>query len=424
MTYVLYNVATDLAAPLGLVYLALSGKHRPLLSRVWPRVPTLADRPIWVQACSVGEVGVARPFIRALAERFPGVPVLLTVSTLTGYRLAQGRAGDACVAWCPFDHRLSVRRFLRRASPRALVLIETEVWPNLLREARRAGVPTVIVNGRISDKHFARYIRLRPLIAPAFRLITAAGMQNDVYADRIARLGVAGSAIHVTGNTKFDGVVLEPEPGLRERVRAEHGFAPDAPVLVFGSTRPGDEALAAQCRRILRDEIPGLRLVVAPRHMKRVEEVLAAFEGPVVRRSAVKAGQEKARDGVLVIDTLGELIDFYAVATVAVVGGSFYAGVNGHNPLEPAALGVPTVFGPFMRNFAEPAQVLLESGGAVQVSRPDDLVGALRELLTDPRARENVGRRGREVVLARRGATGRNVELLASVLEGRHTHHG
>jgi len=416
MTYVCYDVAVSCAAPLGALWLMAHRRHRPLLARFAPPLPPFERRPLWVQACSVGEVGTARPLIRAFHERHPDVPVLLTASTVTGHALAQSLGGGVDVAWFPFDHKTVVRRFLRRARPRALALIETEIWPNVLRETRRYGVPVVLLNGRLSDKHHPRYVRWRRFLRPVFEQISAAGMQNQEYADRLAALGVARPAIHVTGNTKFDGVRTALEPGACAAIRDENGFGPEDPVLVFGSTRPGDEALAAQCWQALRDEVPGLRLVVAPRHLERLDEALAPFDEPVLRRSEVRQGQRPAGQRVFVLDTVGELVGFYAVATVAVVGGSFYAGVNGHNPLEPAALGVPTVFGPYMRNFIDPARVLTEQDGARQVDGPEDLLPALRHLLADVDARSPLAARGRAAVMANRGAVDRCLDLLDAVL--------
>jgi len=416
MTYVLYDIATSCLAPFGALWLTAHGRHRPLLARFAPPTPQSTERPIWVQACSVGEVGAANHLIKTFTERHPDIPVLLTASTVAGHALAQKTVNNVQISWFPFDHKVVVRRFLRRANPRALVLIETELWPNVLRETRRHGIPVVLLNGRVSDKHYARYARFHPLLRPVFRQLSAAGMQNQEYADRLAGLGAVRDGICVTGNTKFDAVLTEVVPATRAAIRQENGFDPDGPVLVFGSTRPGDEALAAQCWHALREEFPRLRLVLAPRHLNRVDEALAPFNEPVLRRSEVRQGGRPAGEHVFVLDTVGELVGFYAIGTVAVVGGSFYPGVNGHNPLEPAALGIPTVFGPYMRNFIDPARVLVERGGARQVSRPEELLPTLRDLLAHAEARAALAARGREGVLANQGATKRSLDLLDAVL--------
>lgn len=417
MKYLLYDVATTVAAPALAAWLAVRRKHRPLLGRLVPSAPDLSGKGyIWVQACSVGEVGTALPMVAALRARLPDRPILLTTSTVTGHALAEKRLRDAALAWFPFDHRWSVNRFLEQAAPAILVLVETELWPNVIRLAAQRGVPVVIVNGRISDKHIDRYRRFKWFLRPVFASLSAVGMQNSEYAERAAELGVPESSIYVTGNTKFDGVVTELDASEQRALREEMGLAPDEPVLVFGSTRPGDEELAARCWAVLRDEFPRLRLVLAPRHLDRLREALAPFDGPILHRSQVKEGRRSAGERVLVVDTLGELVRFYGLATVAVIGGSFYRGVNGHNPLESAALGVPTVFGPFMRNFTDPARVLVEARGACQVDGPDALLDELRGLLSAPENATEMAQRGREAIAANQGAIARNVDLIADAL--------
>lgn len=417
MIFRLYNTALSLLAPCGAVWLRCHPRYHPLLARFNPPVPALNDRPVWVHACSVGEVNTARPILKVLQSRLPNIPMLLTVSTATGYALAEKVCAEFAVAWSPFDTRAAVRRFLEKARPRALVIIETELWPNLIRETRRCGAPVILVNGRISDKHYPRYLRWRRFFAETLCQVTAFGVQNDAYAQRFTAIGAAPGTVHVTGNTKFDGVTTEIDAKERARLRAENGFAPGQPVLIFGSTRPGDEALAAECWRALSADLPGLRLIVAPRHLERLSEALAAFSEPILRRSEVKEGRSPAGERVFLLDTVGELVSFYAIASVAVVGGSFYPGVNGHNPLEPAALGVPTVFGPYMSNFTDPARALLAARGAIQVSRPEDLCAALRSLLGDPAEQRQLGTRARKAVLDNQGAIDRNVDLVLAQLD-------
>lgn len=416
MIYSVYNNVVPIIALGGRVWLQLHPAHRELLARFHPNPPRCAAPPFWVHACSVGEVNTARPIIRALQERFPDTPVLLSTATASGQALAQKDAAGAVPTWFPFDTRAAVRRFLQAATPRALILIETEIWPNVVRETRRFGAPVIVVNGRLSDKHIARYRRWRSLFAPVFAQLSAIGAQNDDYARRFIEIGADPAVVRVTGSTKFDGVATAIEPRVRARLKAENGFPPEYPMLLFGSTRPGDEVLAAQCWRSLRAEFPTLRLVVAPRHLDRLDEALAAFDEPVLRRSEVKAGRTPAGERVFFLDTVGELVSFYAIASVAVVGGSFFPGVNGHNPLEPAALGVPTVFGPYMSNFTDPARALTGARAAIQTSHPDALCDALRALLRDPGQQRQLGTLGRKAVLDNQGAVRRNVDMIADVL--------
>jgi len=416
MHYLFYNILISIAAPLARVYLYFRKRYRPLLARFRPPVPDTARRAIWVHACSVGEVATAGPFLEALHKQFPEQKLLLTSSTITGYEQAQKRADRVKVTWCPFDTRRAVKHFLRAARPAALVLIETELWPNLLRECARADVPVVLVNGRLSDKHFPRYRRMGALMRQALQHLSSAGVQNERYAELLRRLGAPANRIHVTGNAKFDAVRTDVPPKDRARTRQSAGIPADAPVLVFGSTRPGDETLAAQCWQTLKEKYPALHLVIAPRHVRRAAAVCDCFEEAVQLRSQNDSASQSGAPRVLIVDTLGELVTFYAIASVAVVGGSFYPGVEGHNPLEPAALGVPTVFGPHMSNFEEPARVLRQARGAVQVDAPEALHTALQTLLNDPAEQRHTGTRARRAVLQHQGAVQANIALVAELL--------
>lgn len=415
MTYFAYNSVLMAAAPLARAWLWSRSEHRGLLARFHPPARAFAVPPLWIHACSVGEVNAAAPLAAALRARFPEIPVLVTASTAAGHAQAEARFG-ADAAWCPFDTRGAVRRFLKAVRPRALVLIETEIWPNLLRESRRAGIPVILANGRLSTRHFNRYLRFERWFRPVFAQISHAAMQDARGAERLAALGVAPSRIAVTGNTKFDGAPAHASADSRARLRRQNGFPPHQPILLFGSTRPGDEALASACWATLREELPELRLIVAPRHLNRIDEALAPFDEAVIRRSEIKSGRAPQGERVFVLDTLGELQGFYSIATVAVIGGSFYPGPGGHNPLEPAALGIPTVFGPHMENFADVARALLQARGAVQASCPEELYPALSRLLADTNARRTLGTRARQAVLDNQGATRRTVDIIAASL--------
>lgn len=414
MAQLLYNIGMTAALPFGAAWLAT--RRRPLLGRIAPAIPPLAARPIWVHACSVGEVAAARALLDALIRRWPDTPVLLTTSTLTGRALADQLKNGAAVTWFPVDQRQVVQRFFRRARPRVLVLLETEIWPNVVWVAARRGVPVVVASARISDKHYARYLRHRRFFRKVFEQITAVGAQNPEYARRFQELGAQSERVGVTGNVKFDGVTTSIPEETRERLRRECELPPEAPVIVFGSTRPGDEALAARVWKTIARGYPDARLVVAPRHLERVEEAIQALGAPLSRLSERRREHPRPAARIILVDTLGELTAFYSLATVAVVGGSFFPGVNGHNPLEPAALGVPTVFGPYMSNFMDPTRVLVEAFAAVQVTAPGELPDALKRLLADRDLRARLGRRARETILANQGAVDRTVELIAGTM--------
>lgn len=417
MMHAFYNLLWALAWPAGRVYLGRSRKHAALRARLAPEVPASMYQPVWIHACSVGEVNAARTLAVALKREHAEVPLLFTVSTATGFAQAERvLAPLGGLTWCPFDAPWAVRAFLRALKPRMLILIETEIWPNMLRACENEDVPVALINGRISEKHLGRYQRAGGVFRVAFQRITLAAMQDETYAARIRSLGARSDHICVTGNLKYDAVVTNVDAHVRARLRKQHGIPGDSPVLIFGSTRPGDEAIAAVCWSHLRENVPGLHLIFAPRHLERVEEAVAAFAEPVLRRSRLTKGAFPQGERVHCIDTHGELTQFYSIASVAVVGGSFSPDVQGHNPLEPAALGIPAIFGPCMANFAEAAQVLLEVEGAKQVQAPGELPGLLHRLLSDAAERRHIGTRGRKAVLDHQGATERNLRLLRELL--------
>lgn len=416
MRLFIYNLVLALAAaPFGW-WLRRHPKYHPLAARFHAPATVYAVRPLWIQACSLGEVNTVRPLVKALRTRYPDRPVVVTSSTLSGHARAVELYGRECVTWFPFDTRRAVKRFVDALNPEALVLVETELWPNVIAYCRQRAIPVLIVNGRLSEKHLRRYTRLRFLFGPVVSDIARAGMQSAAHAARIEGLGALSSAVRVTGNMKFDAVQDQVPARERQRARFENGFKLHAPVLCFSSTRIGDEALASACWATLREEYPELRLVVAPRHPERADEVAALFSEPVLRRSAVRAGAKPRGERVFLLDTLGEMGAFLALASVVVVGGSFYPGVNGHNPLEPAALGIPTLFGPYMGNFAEAAEILVARGGAQQVPCPEDLYLALSRLLGDSGEQRQMGTRARKAVLDNQGAVRNNVALIEEVL--------
>lgn len=373
-----------------------------------------------MHACSVGEVNAAHPLLDAFSKHLRGHDLFLSTSTRSGFAHAQGTLPGFSTAWCPFDHPATVSRFFDAVQPRALVLIETELWPNLTRQAAQRGIPVMLANGRLSEKHISRYRRISSLVTPMVQRLHCAAMQSEMDAQRIQSLGMARDRIAVTGSVKFDGAVFEIDPARIAAIRRV--IQPDLsrPVVVFGSTRPGDEARAEATRARLRDQHPGLQWILALRHPERIAEAERAFSGggPVYRRSACTATLPWKGDGVLLIDTIGELAAIYALATVVVIGGSFDPRVQGHNPIEPAALGKPVVFGPHMRNFAEAASVLCTARGAVQVSHEEGLSESLSNLLMNPAECKAMGERSRAVIREHQGAALRTAALLASMLSG------
>lgn len=375
-----------------------------------------APRGLWLHAVSVGEVQACAPLISALRARHPGLPLTVTTFTPTGAVRAQALfAGIAQVRYLPYDLPGAVRRFLTRVQPRLAVIFETELWPNLYRECARRHVPLVLANARLSVRSVRRYRRLGALVRETVASAAVVAAQAHEDAERFRALGAPAARLHVTGNVKFD---FELPADIAERgARLRERYAQDRPVWIAGSTHGGgeEEALLAAHRRV-RTLHPRALLMLAPRHPPRfaqLHQTLSAAQVSFVCRSA---GTPAGECEVLLLDTLGELIDFYAAADVAFVGGSLVP-VGGHNLLEPAALGLPILTGPYNANSAQIARLLMASGAAEVVHDADALAARLGTLLGDAGERARMGAAGKAVVAANRGAVRRLLALIEPLLD-------
>ncbi len=349
----------------------------------------LAPHGVWLHAVSVGEVQACAPLVSALSRHHPGLPLTVTTFTPTGSARARALFGNlATVRYLPYDLPGAVRRFFRRVQPRLAVIFETELWPNLYRECARRRVPLVLASARISARSVSRYQRLGALFRDTLAHTALVAAQGSADAERFRALGADPAATHVTGNIKFD---FELPAGIAARgaqLRAD--YARDRPLWVAGSTHGGIEeqaVLAAQQR--VREAHPGTLLVLAPRHPPRFDEVAQSLRASGIgflRRSQAATAASEPGCAVLLLDSLGELLDFYAAADVAFVGGSLVP-IGGHNLLEPAALGVPILTGPDNSNSDEIARLLIARGAAEVVHDGAELGARVSALLAEPAAR-------------------------------------
>jgi len=428
----LYLAAVYLAAPVISLMLAVRGlRDRSYWRNFGERFglgPPLARSPIWVHAVSVGEVQAAATLVAALRDHYPETPVLVTTFTPTG--AARARAlfpGTAEVRFLPFDLPGSMRRFLDRVHPRLAVIMETELWPNLYRQCRLRRIPLVIASARLSHRSTDRYRRLGALFKETVAGGVVVAAQGETDAERFRTLGAAPERTHVTGNLKFD-FTLPPDIGEHGRALREQ-YAPSRAVWVAGSTHGGvEEEAVLDAHRRVDAANPGALLVLAPRHPNRFGEVAGWLERQGIaytRRSQSSeadvvfkaSASDAARQGcnVLLLDTLGELLYFYAAADVAFVGGSL-APIGGHNLLEPAALGLPVLTGPNNSNSEDVARLLLECGAAEIVRNGAELGSRVTELLADQELRVEMGNRGRAAVDRNRGALEKLLTLIDSLL--------
>jgi 3-deoxy-D-manno-octulosonic-acid transferase len=370
--------------------------------------PAAAPGALWIHAVSVGEVGVAATLARALP---PEIPLLVTTITPTGQERARAAfAGRAEVAYLPFDLGFAVRRFFQRHRPRALVLVEGDYWPLVLREARRRGLPIAVVNGRVGDRSFGRMRRMRRMLGPLFAGVGRFGVQSAQDRGRLLELGIEPGRVAVTGNLKYESPEPARKPELEEALRE---LAGGRPLLLAGSTMPGEEAMVLDAFHRAGGGERAL-LVLAPRHPERWNEVDALLRGEnAVRRTALPV--PGARPAVVLLDSLGELAGLYRLAAAAFIGGTLVP-TGGHNPLEAARFGVPLAVGPAMFNFREMAEAFDRAGAWARVKDSGELGAAWREWLERPETGKEIGGRALRLVEENRGALGKTMVMLKEVL--------
>lgn len=375
---------------------------------------------IWIHAVSVGEVAATIPLLRRL-RAIRSEPFLVTTTTPTGREQARHHLGDAVsLCYAPLDLPHCVRLLLDRVRPRLLILIETELWPNLIEECHRRAIPVVLINGRLSAASAGRYALLKPLAKTMLRQLTWVAAQTEPDARRFQDLGVQSDHLHVTGSLKFDVVV--PDQSIDQARTHRIALAGTRPIWIAASTGIGEEQQVLDAFGIVRGALPEALLVLVPRHPHRAAEIgrLCERSGFVVQRHALGSTTTATVNAatnaeVYLLDTVGELMAFYAISDVAFVGGSMN-GAGGHNVLEPAALGVPVLVGPDTHNFDEITRLLVDAGGAQRVLDAQELGVAVTRMLCDGERRSRVGAAARTFFESHGGATRQVTELIVQLL--------
>jgi 3-deoxy-D-manno-octulosonic-acid transferase len=383
------------------------------------RLHAINGRPvIWIHAVSVGETRAAIPLIKGLRQAWPGHALVLTNVTETGHEVARAITElDLCLFF-PLDLSFVIRRVLVRLNPTLIVIVETEIWPNLIRAAAARHIPLALVNGRISDRSYPRYRRLQSILAPLLQRVTLFSMQSTTDSERIMALGAGPENVISSGNLKFDMPMnlAEADPAL---LRLRYRLPDHLPIWICGSTHDGEEAALLQCYRTLLEQGEDLVLILAPRHPPRVPAVcdlLTARNFPYRRRSQLKETDPLLAKGeVLLVDTLGELLPLYAASDLVFVGGSLVP-VGGHNLLEAALVSRPVIFGPHMHNFREISQLILSAGAGSQVQSDAELPALIVRYLHDLQLGQEQGRAGHQLIAAHSGATARTVALLRTLV--------
>ncbi len=396
--------------------------HRGWSMRIGRYPPELVDwlggrRSIWVHAVSVGEVQAARPLLQALAKAAPQMPLALSTITASGFQVASKAVeGIGVAVYFPLDLRRYVLCALRTFNPKVLILVESELWPVSVHLTRARGTPIAVVNGRVSSRAFRRAVWIKLLFARMLQGVNLFLMQSQTDADRIIQLGAPANRVQVVGSLKWDASV-SARPTVQEiqATTVQLGLASHTPVIVAGSTHRGEEEAILKAFQALKVSHPAVRLVIAPRHVERLDEVEVIVRKAGLMPKRVSASALTHPSDVGIVDTFGQMPRYYGVATIVFIGGSLIPH-GGQNPLEAASLGKPIVFGPFMHNFEAIVHQLLAHHAARQVTAGDELAALFQELLANPAQAQAMGKRAQELTERFQGATQRTLDALKPVL--------
>lgn len=434
--YVLYNLILNIAFVIAFPYLLLRaalGKHgvKERMGRLSKEKTERlqSEKVIWFHAASVGEVKVLSTIIPEVKRNRPEYAIVVSTVTKTGRREAERLLeGVKLVFFLPVDLKRFVRRTLDRIEPKALILVETELWPNLIREAKKSGCYIASINGRISENSLRKYLWVRNLLKETLSYVDLLCMQSDEHKRRIMLLGADPEKTKVMGNLKFDRLLFTSQTQDVEGLKRKLHIPDHCRVVIGGSVRSGEESILIPAFKRLLQEDENLLFLLAPRHLdrlKEIERVLSDHQMNFVRRSRLDhlasntrpdEGTRAGDHSVIILDTIGELFGIYSLADVAFVGGSLVP-VGGHNLLEPAIHGVPVLFGPHVNNFKEEARILIESGGGIQVKDHEELYLSLFNLLSDNVRRIEMGKNAREAIQKETGVSRKTADLIFSLLD-------
>lgn len=431
MVYLLYNLLLSISALFLVPYYLLRGirygkSRRGIRERLGCYSPEQLSllrekKTIWIHAVSVGETRAAMPLIKQIHLKYPDFQILVSNVTETGHAIAlEDKEIDLCLFF-PFDFSWAVRRALNTVNPELIVIIETEIWPNFTREAHQLGIPLILVNGRISDRSFPRYRFFRFLLRPVLDRFASFCMQSQTDAERITVLGAPDGRVENTGNLKFDHDLMEVTAEQVLQKKNQYQLPEQVAILVAGSTHEKEEKQLFEAYQQIAAQIDReLLLILIPRHPERKREVqslLKEFGFKYRLRSTLQEGDKLLSPGdVLLVDTLGEVLDFYSVADLVFVGGSLVP-IGGHNLLEAALLAKPVIFGPHIHNFKEISAKLIRAGAGVKVADQQGLVRQSIIMLNDPARCRAMGQAGSSLITENAGTTERTMRHISKALK-------
>ncbi|MBL4884400.1 MAG: 3-deoxy-D-manno-octulosonic acid transferase [Planctomycetaceae bacterium] len=404
------------------------GKYRQGWSqKLWGNLPARqGDAPcLWFHAVSVGEVLQLEPIVASWKQNHPEWDIVISTTTNTGMQVAQDKFPDCLLCYCPLDFTWAVRKAFDRIRPTGFVLVELELWPNLIAEAHRRGVKSAIINGRLGEKSFGGYSRIRKLISPLLEPFDCIAVQNEVYKKRFESLGANANTVHDVGSMKFDRLMTDRHGPAVCELREAFGLDEKSLVFMAGSTHAPEEQIVLNVWKQLRQSIPELRLIIAPRHAERFDEVAQLIQQQgcnLIRRSEVSPlvarenfSVSNLQNTVLLLDTLGELSACWGLAQIAYVGGTL-TNRGGQNMMEPSAYGCAVLLGPNTWNFADVVRDLCERNACLIVKNEANLLESVDNIIRGSRLRQRVGEAASKYVLSKRGATQKTIVHLKQIL--------
>lgn len=416
-----YTIIFYLLLPFILLRLWIKNRNKPAGLKFWYERLGIGLRPapaggIWLHAVSVGESLTAIPLIKALQRRYPVIPIIVTHETISGAERIQDGLGDSVTAlYFPYDLPFSLKRFFKKLQPRLLILLETELWPNLLASCHCYQVPVILINGRLSERSARAYRRILPITRSMLKSINVLAAQFQADADRFMALGLPKDRIHVTGNLKFDLKLPTQLSAEAEKLRANWGK--DRLVWIAASTHPGEEALIAEAFSQVLSYLPNVLLVSVPRHVERASQLEQLYRSRGF--NVIKHSEQRPctpTTDVFMGDTMGELLSFYAAADLAFVGGSLVE-KGGQNPLEPAAIGLAILTGPYTFNFESITEQLKQRGIETQVNNAQELAKQVVFLLSNPIKRQQIGLEAKKFVQENKGTLLKQMQLIENLID-------
>ncbi|MDI6785736.1 MAG: 3-deoxy-D-manno-octulosonic acid transferase [bacterium] len=414
--YVIYNALIIIIASLYLPYFYLKSKIFQTKSNILEKLGIFIGKNlslqscIWIHAVSVGEVLASYPIIKEVKKEFPKKKIILSVWTNTGFEVALKKVdGIEFLFYFPFDIYWIIKKVLNKINPYLIIILETEIWPNFLHLANKMNIPVILANGRISQKSFVRYKMIPKYFAKeVLNKHSLFCMQSEKEVKSIIYLGARHNKVKICGNSKFDQVYPQYEKEEKKKLLESLYLSTSNKIIVAGSTHKGEEEILLESFNILKKDFPDLRLIIAPRHLNRVERI----ESILIKKniSYFKYTQRSKKEvDVIILDTIGELIKFYHIATLVIMGGSFVP-AGGHNIIEPAFIKKPIIFGPFMENFADIMELFKDKKACIQVGNKVSLVDVISDLLLNKDKRKRLGLNAYKVSTENQGTSKRVIE--------------